>query len=612
MRAAMRIGVFLPAAALFAALPLRASIPRNPLSVSRFDGLPAAASNAASSVAWAYDAFGRAVSETAAVSNLQFQVASFYDASAFATNTALSVESWTLNVERSFDPAGRVSSLATPAGTFRVAYDAVHGLPVTVSNSALSSLSAFDLLGRVTNTVCRNASGAVGSFFYRYDASGFLTQKVSSAGQASPPATNTYAYDALGRLTSADGVAFTYDLAGNRLSAGASSFTYINNRLAGVAHDNAGNVTNMVRGGVTLVLSWNTQGQLISVATNCTFAESYAYDPLGRRAATTTGGTTVYHVYDGVQCVADVNASGSPIRSYTWGQGIDNLLAITVYGDEEPNTYYAVKDHLGSVQALADASGAIVESYTYDAWGNVLTGGQQSAINNRYLWQGREYSFVTGLYNFRARWYAPTIGRWLSKDPIGLEGGLNLYVFCGNDPVDFKDPFGHVAWGQVARGGIGAVVNGVGIAAGAVFAETGAGAVVAVYCAYGVGANVGNIINGIRDTPAGPTGPASALSQGAMLVAGVDPVSSTYRNVDYGAQTTDLAIPLIASGGLDWRLVTRPGGDPGTLAGTLTRVLQDPQSATLGARLAVGVDAALTAGEGIGSAIRETNKMKCP
>jgi RHS repeat-associated protein len=61
---------------------------------------------------------------------------------------------------------------------------------------------------------------------------------------------------------------------------------------------------------------------------------------------------------------------------------------------------------------------------------------------NRYMFQGREYSTVTGLYNFRARWYAPTIGRWLSKDPIGLEGGLNLYAFCGNNAVNFMDPMG--------------------------------------------------------------------------------------------------------------------------------------------------------------------------
>jgi len=147
-------------------------------------------------------------------------------------------------------------------------------------------------------------------------------------------------------------------------------------------------------------------------------------------------------------CVAEVDSSGNPLKSYTWGPGIDNLLAITTYGTET-NTYYALTDHLGTVTALADETGAVVESYEYDAWGNVLgvydENDQQistSGIGNRFTFQGREYSWATGLYNFRARWYDPVTGRWLSKDPIGIEGGLNQYVFCENNPVMFVDPWG--------------------------------------------------------------------------------------------------------------------------------------------------------------------------
>ena len=55
----------------------------------------------------------------------------------------------------------------------------------------------------------------------------------------------------------------------------------------------------------------------------------------------------------------------------------------------------------------------------------------------------REWSAATGLVNFRARWYDAVTGRWLSKDPIGLNGGLNLYAFCGNDPIDYRDPLGN-------------------------------------------------------------------------------------------------------------------------------------------------------------------------
>jgi len=80
-------------------------------------------------------------------------------------------------------------------------------------------------------------------------------------------------------------------------------------------------------------------------------------------------------------------------------------------------------------------------STAYDAWGNLLSHSRTNELTNfslRFLFQGREFSFATGLYNFRARWYDPQSGRWLSKDPIGLEGGLNLYAFCGNDPVNFR------------------------------------------------------------------------------------------------------------------------------------------------------------------------------
>jgi RHS repeat-associated protein len=96
------------------------------------------------------------------------------------------------------------------------------------------------------------------------------------------------------------------------------------------------------------------------------------------------------------------------------------------------------------------------------------------AIGNRYLWQGREYDPVTKLFYFRARWYDPAVGKWISKDPIGISGGLNLYAFCANNPLNFVDPLGlleaisaHNFWGDVAvngfmSGGVGGHAQGVG------------------------------------------------------------------------------------------------------------------------------------------------------
>jgi RHS repeat-associated protein len=156
-------------------------------------------------------------------------------------------------------------------------------------------------------------------------------------------------------------------------------------------------------------------------------------------------------VWDRGHVVAETDVGGSLTRSYAYGAGVDNILAMTVHGPGATNTYYYLKDRLGSVVALTDDAGRIVESYRYDAWGNVLGvyGGsgtpvadRKSPIGNRFLWQGREYSWATGLYYFRARWYDPVTGRWLSNDPIGISGGLNQYVFCANNPVNFRDPFG--------------------------------------------------------------------------------------------------------------------------------------------------------------------------
>jgi len=304
----------------------------------------------------------------------------------------------------------------------------------------------------------------------RYDASGFVTQKIASVGGS--VVTHACAYDTLGRLVSESVTnavtSFSYDSAGNRLgSAGATpaTFDYVNNRLVSVAangaaasavlYDAAGNVTSLVsRAGVTLSLSWNTLGQLVSVSTNGAFAESYAYDALGRRVSTTSLSTvnhepsTIFHAYDGDQCAADTDAAGNPLRSYTWGPGTDNLLAVTVCSSGATNTCYAIRDHLGSVCSLVDASGANQEECRYGAWGEtaILNASYQpvavSGIGNRFMFHGGAYSAATGLYQFRARWYSPELGRWLSPDPIGLEGGLNLYEFCRNNPVNFRDPSG--------------------------------------------------------------------------------------------------------------------------------------------------------------------------
>ena len=122
-----------------------------------------------------------------------------------------------------------------------------------------------------------------------------------------------------------------------------------------------------------------------------------------------------------------------------------------------------------TITAFIDRGEAITESYQYDAFGNVTIIHPlgfpipQSAIGNRYMFQGREYDEATKLYNFRARWYDPETGRWISKDPIGIAGGLNQYVAFDNNPINIVDPFGFMgskSAGQAAGAGAELYDNG--------------------------------------------------------------------------------------------------------------------------------------------------------
>jgi RHS repeat-associated protein len=215
----------------------------------------------------------------------------------------------------------------------------------------------------------------------------------------------------------------------------------------------AGCVTSIVYSGSgftnTTALTWNGQYQLTAVKTNGVECERNGFDALGRRVWNWDGTTTNYMVYDGVHVLAEVDSTGGLRRSYVHGPGIDNWLAMTVYTGTTVKTYFYLTDHLGTVHAIADTNGAIVESYRYDAWGRVLgvydgSGNPltESKIGNRLLLHGREYSWKTGCYYFRSRWADPNLGRWLSPDGIGIAGGLNLWEFMGNNPVDNVDPYG--------------------------------------------------------------------------------------------------------------------------------------------------------------------------
>ncbi len=102
--------------------------------------------------------------------------------------------------------------------------------------------------------------------------------------------------------------------------------------------------------------------------------------------------------------------------------------------------YSTVADHPGNVVGLIGSQQELANEYRYSPWGE--SDHAREDIPNALQFQARHYDPATGLYAWRARWYSPELARFISEDPIGLEGGINPYVFAENNPVNFTDPYG--------------------------------------------------------------------------------------------------------------------------------------------------------------------------
>ncbi len=153
-------------------------------------------------------------------------------------------------------------------------------------------------------------------------------------------------------------------------------------------------------------------------------------------------GTTATFLYDGDHVWADGDGTGSITNRYLYGDAVDDLLARHRVSD---GTAWYLTDQVGSVHAIIDAAGTIVDQIVYDSFGNVLSETNPTS-GDRFKFTARELDAETGLYYYRARYYSPTTGFFISEDPIGFGGGdTNLNRYVGNNPLTYSDPFGLTA-----------------------------------------------------------------------------------------------------------------------------------------------------------------------
>jgi RHS repeat-associated protein len=313
----------------------------------------------------------------------------------------------------------------------------------------------------------------------------------------------TYTYDRMYRLTGVTGAdgprSYGYDPAGNRTSAGATAYTY--DRTDRMTAAGAASVTVDAKGNLTArgadTFAFNQANRLTSATVGAT-TESYTYDGDGNRATRQIGGSpAIQYVTDPTGRLPLTIADGT--RKYIYGLG----LAYVVNGNAIEIVH---PDRLGSIRAITDATGVVTATYRYDEWGTLTVATGSSTQPFAYT---GELHDLTGLTYLRARYEDPSLGRFLSRDPIAGNPRscqtLNRYSYVLNNPVTLVDPTGRKP--QVLRN-----PDDVARCAGAATAEIIGGAATGSIEVFLVRAAIGGAI-------AGPAGVASAVILTLSLLA---------------------------------------------------------------------------------------------
>ena len=150
----------------------------------------------------------------------------------------------------------------------------------------------------------------------------------------------------------------------------------------------------------------------------------------------------------------NLRSQQSASTCYVWGRdlsgsldgagGVGGLLATEVGGV----WYFPLYDNNGNITDYVSETGEVVASYTYDAFGRTIAQSGSMADVFPFRFSTKYYDAETGLYYYGYRYYSPELGRWLTRDPIGENGGDNLYAFCGNNGVNAFDALGEVPTAQ--------------------------------------------------------------------------------------------------------------------------------------------------------------------
>lgn len=323
------------------------------------------------------------------------------------------------------DAGGRVTQRRMGNGTFtEYGYD------------ALNRLAAIRHYGPGTNLLFL--------FSYGYDPRGNVSSCDTLQGA------EYYTYDEIGQLTNATGSRdgwmrrYAYDAMGNRTLSfdgqtewayGVNSLNQYTNIGASVCgYDANGNLAQRKTAGVTNRYTFDAENRLVRVE-QASATNEYGYDPLGCRVLVRQGTGTVYHLWSGGQVVLEESAAHGSLGRWVWGAVPDEAVLM----DRGAARAYYAQDARQSVVGLTDPSGSVSLEYRYGPFGESLG---VSTNGNPWRYGGLAYDEPTALQYHRARYYSPEMGRFLSVDPMGMAGGINIYAYARNAPLQFVDRTG--------------------------------------------------------------------------------------------------------------------------------------------------------------------------
>ena len=342
---------------------------------------------------------------------------------------------------------GNLDTIVSDGKTFDYEYcDTGYVKSITYPNGLKTSYE-YDNINRITSLMTSKNGATINTFEYEYDNNGNTTKEIRNG------AATLYSYDNLDRLVSvtySDGtsVAYEYDTLNNR-----TKETYSNGDVKNYVYNHKYQLTEIkLNGAVTDTFTYNGSGAVVTHNN-----KTYTYDEWDRMSGYSDGTSTYTYKYDanGIRTqkndkqyvidknnnvVAETDSTGAITDEILWG---NQPLARKTNG----SWYYYIYNAHGDVVGLVNDSGTIVNTYEYTPWGEIKS--ENETVDNPIKYAGEYYDDELDMIYLRARYYAPSIGRFTSLD---IEEGelsnpldMNRYVYCRNNPIKYVDPSGKFA-----------------------------------------------------------------------------------------------------------------------------------------------------------------------